>query len=355
MRRKVRAIVQMKPPRNSKEVSNFLGMSEWYVKFIKNYADVCEPLSNLKQKLKKFCWSIEAQKAFDVVKAAITKAPVLKLPFFKKPFELFTEKSSIGVGAVLNQEQRSVVFASRTLSNVGRNNTVTERERLALVWVLNKFRTYLGSLPIKVITDHAALICLIHGKNLSSRMIRWVLKLIGFNIEWEHRCRTQNAVAHVLLRNPVERRSCRFPVLKGVHGRALGFRFLLQGVWKLFVERIATPYVYSLNESLWVHKGLLHDRFRSLFLVVFLGALQTQVFRAWVPSRVHCSQRFLTAHFRAIHPGACSNTARRPACQPFFIPMIEGLSQTLTNYEIISLPARLPGMFRLLKSSYNRR
>ncbi|GFW49579.1 retrovirus-related Pol polyprotein from transposon 17.6 [Trichonephila clavipes] len=163
-----------------------------------------EPLYNLKRELKKFLWSIEAQKAFDVVKVAITKAPVLKLPDFKKKFELFTDASSIGVGAVLNQEQRSVVFASRTLSAAERNYTVTERECFAVVWALNKFRTYLGSLPIKVITDHAALTRLTTGKNLSNRMIRWALKLVEFNIEWEHRLGAQNAVAHVLPRNPIE-------------------------------------------------------------------------------------------------------------------------------------------------------
>ncbi|GFV74291.1 retrovirus-related Pol polyprotein from transposon opus [Trichonephila clavipes] len=129
---KVRAIVEMKPPRNSKEVSEFLGMSQWYKKFIKNYADVCEPLYNLKRKLKKFFVG-QRHKAFNVVKAGIKKAPVLKLPYFKKPFELFTDASSKGVGAVLNEEQRPVVFASRTLSNAGRNYTVTERECLAVV------------------------------------------------------------------------------------------------------------------------------------------------------------------------------------------------------------------------------
>ncbi|GFU11828.1 retrovirus-related Pol polyprotein from transposon gypsy [Trichonephila clavipes] len=143
----------------------------------------------------------EAQKTFDVVKAVITKAPVLKFPDFKKPFELFTDASSIGVGAVLNQEQRPVVFASRTLSAAERNYTVTEeRECLAVVWALNKFRTYLGSLPIKVITDHAALTHLTTGKNLSNRMIRWALKLAEFNIEIE----TQNTIADVLPRNPIE-------------------------------------------------------------------------------------------------------------------------------------------------------
>ncbi|GFU71784.1 retrovirus-related Pol polyprotein from transposon opus [Trichonephila clavipes] len=201
---KVQAIVEIKPPHKSKEVSKFLGMSQWYAKFIKNYADIFEPLYNLKRKLKRFIWSIVSQKAFDVVKAAITKALVLKFPDFKKPFELLTDASSIWVRAVLNQEQRPVVFASRTLSAAERNYTVTERECLAVVWALNKFRTYSGSLPIKVITDHAALTHLTTGKNLSNGMIRWALKLAEFNIEWEHRPRTQNTIADVLSRNPIE-------------------------------------------------------------------------------------------------------------------------------------------------------
>ncbi|GFW39528.1 retrovirus-related Pol polyprotein from transposon 297 [Trichonephila clavipes] len=154
---KFRAIVKMKPPRNSKEISKFLSMSQWYVKLIKNYADLCDPLYNLKRKLKNFCWSIEAQKAFDAVKAEITKVPVLKLSDFKKPFELFKDASSMSIGAVLNQEQRPVVLSSRTLRSEERNDNVTERGCFAVVWALNKFRTYLGSMPFKVITDHAAL------------------------------------------------------------------------------------------------------------------------------------------------------------------------------------------------------
>ncbi|GFU45600.1 retrovirus-related Pol polyprotein from transposon 17.6 [Trichonephila clavipes] len=95
--------------------------------------------------------------------------------------------SSISAGAVLNQEQRPVVFASRTRSNAERNYTVAERECLSVVWALNKFRTYLGSLPIKVVTHYTALTHLTNGKNWASRMIRWVLKLAEFNIEWKHR------------------------------------------------------------------------------------------------------------------------------------------------------------------------
>ncbi|GFX89760.1 uncharacterized protein TNCV_3711921 [Trichonephila clavipes] len=54
----------------------------------------------------------------------------------------------VGIGAVLNQKHRPIAFASRTLSKVKRNYTVTERECLAVIWALNKFKTYFGSLPV---------------------------------------------------------------------------------------------------------------------------------------------------------------------------------------------------------------
>ncbi|GFX51069.1 retrovirus-related Pol polyprotein from transposon 297 [Trichonephila clavipes] len=92
-----------------------------------------------------------------------------------------------------------------TLNKAERNYTVTERKCLSVMWVLNNFGLILGYLlPVKVITDHAALTKLTYGKNLSSRMIIWALKLSEFNIAWEHRPGTQNVVADVLSRNPVD-------------------------------------------------------------------------------------------------------------------------------------------------------
>ncbi|GFV94104.1 retrovirus-related Pol polyprotein from transposon 297 [Trichonephila clavipes] len=163
---KVKAIMEMKPPKNNKEVSKFLGMASWYQKFIPNSADICEPLHRLKKKGVKFNWSTEARDSFDKVKRALTEAPVLQLPNFQEKFNLFTDASGVGIGAVLNQ--RPIAFASRTLNKVERNYTVTERESLAVIWALNKFRTYFGVLPVKVITDHAALTKLTNGKNLLS-------------------------------------------------------------------------------------------------------------------------------------------------------------------------------------------
>ncbi|GFW39577.1 hypothetical protein TNCV_3187481 [Trichonephila clavipes] len=102
------------------------------------------------------------------MKRAITEAPVLKLPVFNKPFEFIIKASSIGIEARFNQEQRPIAYASCTVNTLERNYTVTERECLADILALNKSRTYLGPLPIKVITDHVALTKLKHGKNLSS-------------------------------------------------------------------------------------------------------------------------------------------------------------------------------------------
>ncbi|GFX69855.1 retrovirus-related Pol polyprotein from transposon 17.6 [Trichonephila clavipes] len=200
---KVKAITEMKPPKNSKEVSKFLGIAGWYQKFIPQYADICEPLYRFKKKEAKFNWSTEAQDSFDKIKRALTEALVLQLPNFTEQFNLFTDATGVGIGAVLNQNHRPIAFASRTLNKAERNYTVTERECLVVIWALNKFKTYFGSLPVKVITDHTALTKLTNGKNLSSRMIRWAFKLSEFNIEWEHRPGVQNVVTDVLSRNPM--------------------------------------------------------------------------------------------------------------------------------------------------------
>ncbi|GFS50919.1 retrovirus-related Pol polyprotein from transposon 297 [Trichonephila clavipes] len=101
----------MKPLKSNKEVSKFLEMTGWYQKFIPHYADICEPLYRLKKKGLNV-WSMEAQDAFNKVKRALTEAPVLQLANFQEQFNLFTDASGVGIGAVLSQNHRPIAFAS---------------------------------------------------------------------------------------------------------------------------------------------------------------------------------------------------------------------------------------------------
>ncbi|GFX65213.1 retrovirus-related Pol polyprotein from transposon opus [Trichonephila clavipes] len=157
----------------------------------------------LKPVIGRFVMSTEAQAALNKVKRSLTEAPVLQLPNFQEQFNLFADANGVGIVAQLNQNHRPIAFTSRSLNKAERNYTVTERECLAVIWAFNKFNIYFGSLPVKIITDHVALTKLTNGENLSSRMIRWPLKISEFNIEWEHRPGVQNVVADVLSRIPV--------------------------------------------------------------------------------------------------------------------------------------------------------
>ncbi|GFV14878.1 retrovirus-related Pol polyprotein from transposon 297 [Trichonephila clavipes] len=134
---KVKAITEMKPPKNSKDVSKFLGMAGWYQKFIPQYADICEPLYRLKKKGAKFNWPTEVQDSFDKIKRALTEAPVLQLPNFTEQFNLFTDASGVGIGDVLIQNHRPIAFASKTLNKAERNHTVTKRECLPAVNIIH--------------------------------------------------------------------------------------------------------------------------------------------------------------------------------------------------------------------------
>ncbi|GFS78988.1 retrovirus-related Pol polyprotein from transposon 297 [Trichonephila clavipes] len=113
---KVKAITEMKPPKNSKKVSKFLWMAGGYQKFIPKYENICEPLYRLQKKGAKFNWSTEAQDSFYKIKRALTEAPVLQLLNFTEEFNLFTDASGLGIGAVLSQNHRPIAFASRTLN-----------------------------------------------------------------------------------------------------------------------------------------------------------------------------------------------------------------------------------------------
>ena len=115
---KVEVVVNWPRPKDEAEVRRFLGIASNYHKYIDKFADIAAPLHQLTQKDTPFQWTQKSEESFQRLKACLTEAPVLAYPRFDKhasPMVLQTDASNIGLGAVLEQDQRVVGYASRTL------------------------------------------------------------------------------------------------------------------------------------------------------------------------------------------------------------------------------------------------
>jgi RNase H-like domain found in reverse transcriptase len=130
-------------PSNLKALRAFLGLTGYYRKFIKNYGSISKPLSDLLKK-NTFKWTAEATIAFEKLKQAMSSAPVLALPDFTKPFTLETDASDHGMSVVLLQEKRPIAYLSKALGVKNAQLSTYEKEYLALLTAIQKWRHYLS-------------------------------------------------------------------------------------------------------------------------------------------------------------------------------------------------------------------
>ncbi|KFM71017.1 Transposon Ty3-I Gag-Pol polyprotein, partial [Stegodyphus mimosarum] len=197
---KIKAIKSFPPPKTAKKLSSFLGLCSYYRSFIKDFANIVEPLLVLKRKKSKFTWTAEANTAFEKLKEALINAPVLKFPEGDENLEIAADASDYAIGAVLMQKGHPLAFFSKTLNATQRNYTATERETLAVLMAVQKFRVHFGKAPVTVFSDHAAVGRLYSGKNLTPRLIRWALKLQEYNLIIKYKPGKENNVADALSR-----------------------------------------------------------------------------------------------------------------------------------------------------------
>ena len=155
-------------------MKQFLGLTNYYRWFIKDYAHIAEPLHKVQGKSKSLQRNPSCQLAFDTLKHKLTTPPILAYPDFSSPFLVYA--SSTAIGGVLGQIQQNkevvISYWSRQLTKAEKNYSAIECEALATVCTIKEFYPYVYEFPFKLVTDHNPLISLHSLKDVGGRLSR---------------------------------------------------------------------------------------------------------------------------------------------------------------------------------------
>lgn len=206
--RKTAPIAEWPTPRSVTDVQQFMGLANYFRKFIPHFASVAAPLTDLLRGDNKiqFIMTIAALRAFDKLKQLLTSTPILALPDFSLPFIVTVDACGFGLGAMLSQiqdgKERVIAFESRKLRDTERLWSPHEQEGAALVYALKTWRHYLDGHKFTVYTDHQPLKYLLTQPKLNQRQARWVAQIQSFDLDIIHKPGRLNAVADALSRRP---------------------------------------------------------------------------------------------------------------------------------------------------------
>lgn len=209
---KVEAIAKISAPTNVKELQVFLGMMNYYSKFIKNYASIVSPLYELLNKNRKWVWSRKCDNAFRQAKESLASREVLMFYDMQLPVKITCDASPSGLGAVLshvlpNNSAKPVAYASRALNKAEKNYAQIDREALGIVFAVKTFHQYLYGRHFEIETDHKPLIFIFGDKKgipqmAASRVQRWAVFLSGYDFSIKHIKGKDNCLADCLSRMP---------------------------------------------------------------------------------------------------------------------------------------------------------
>ena len=209
---KVKCIQQMKAPNDVNDLRAFLGLFNYYSKFVKNSAMILSPLYDLLQKDTPWIWSSKCEEAFQNCKNALTSDALLVHYNEKLDLRLACDASPSGLGAVLshvvNGTERPIAYASRTLSKAERNYSQIEKEAASIIFGIKKFNQYLFGRKFLLITDHRPLISIFSPDKgvpqiAAARLQRWAILLSSYNYSIEYKKGTEHSNADGLSRNSV--------------------------------------------------------------------------------------------------------------------------------------------------------
>lgn len=195
----IAAIVNWPIPPNVSKLRGFLGLTGYYRRFVKDYGKICRPLHELLKK-NSFHWSAEHTVAFNKLKEIMTTCPVLALPDFSKPFVLEADACGSGIGVVLMQAGRPIAYLNKSLGPKATAQSTYEKEALAILEALKKWRHYLLGNPLVIKMDHQSLRFMTTQKLTDGIQHKLLLKLLEFDYTIEYKKGKENIAADALSR-----------------------------------------------------------------------------------------------------------------------------------------------------------
>ena len=185
---KVAEILDVPRPRTKKQLQSFIGMIQFYRRFVPNFSSIAVALTDLTKKKEPntLVWGPMQNEAFLLLKQKLAEGPILIWPDLNKDFFVQSDASGLGLGAVLLQEvdglKHPVCYASRKLLPRETRYSTIERELLAIVWGIQKFQLYLYGKRFFLETDHQPLTYLYTSQPQNHRLLRWALILQQYDV-----------------------------------------------------------------------------------------------------------------------------------------------------------------------------
>jgi len=267
---KLSAIQDWPRPTSLPLLRGFLGLTGYYRKFVRSYASIAAPLTDLTKK-EAFVWNPEAEKAFELLKTALTTAPLLRLPNFSLPFVLETDASGVGIGAVLMQEGHPVAYFSQKLSSRMQKQSAYVRELFAVTQAMAKFRHYLLGHRFLIRTDQRSLKELLTQSLHTPEQQQWLPKFLGYDFEVQYKPGKDNIAADALSRCFIM--SVSSP--KNVWLQKIVDSIQASPHWRQIFQQASNrstsdPHYSTSNDVLyWKHRIVVPERLRSMILTEF--------------------------------------------------------------------------------------
>lgn len=213
---KVEAIRKCREPKTKEELRSFLGLVTFLSRFLPDLTTTTAPLRDLLKKKVPFVWKEDHHNAFEKLKEQVSGTRALGYFDLKDRTRLITDASGVGLGAVLVQFNKDAIprviyYASKSLTDCEKRFSSTEKEALAIVWAVERFKMYLLGMEFELETDHQPLVT-IFGRHSRpcARIERWVLRLMAYRFKVIY-CRGKTNVADALSRLTEDSNDAAFP------------------------------------------------------------------------------------------------------------------------------------------------